>query len=135
LNHSQSRIQLGLIELDQQFQQWLAHPNSQGRKCKLIQDLEDFRWQLDQHFARIAGEEYLERAIHHCPSLYPDLRDIECWQNLLMDKLDHLIQRVRARDEHQVSGHDLAAAFRSLQEEIEDEEREERELIERSLVS
>ncbi len=70
LNHSQSRIEQGLYELEATFRQWQAKSHSQSVRIKLVEDLENFRWVLDQHFTRVAGEGYLERAVHQEPSLY-----------------------------------------------------------------
>jgi hypothetical protein len=134
LNHSQSRIEQGLCELEVEFRQWQAKPHSQSMRTKLVEDLENFRWLLDQHFTRVAGEGYLERAVHQEPALYGDLRDIECWQARLVDHLDQIIERVRHFEADRDSVRDMAADFIALHDDILREESEERYLLERGFA-
>lgn len=134
LNHSQSRIERGLCDLETEFVQWQEKPHSRSMRAKLLEDLENFRWLLDQHFTRVAGEGYLERCVHHEPSLYCELRDIECWQSRLIDHLDVIIDRVRHYDANQESIHSLARDFVSLHDDILREESEERYLVDRGMA-
>jgi Xaa-Pro aminopeptidase len=134
LNHSQSRIERGLCDLEAEFRQWQAKSNSQSMRAKLVEDLENFRWLLDQHFTRVAGEGYLERAVHQEPTLYCELRDIECWQARLVDHLDQIIDQVRHFDGERDSVRELAADFVALHDDILREESEERHLLERGFA-
>ena len=134
LNHSQSRIERGLCDLEAEFRQWQVKSHSQSMRAKLVEDLENFRWLLDQHFTRVAGEGYLERAVHQEPALYCDLRDIECWQARLVDHLDQIIDEVRHFDCERDSVGELAADFVALHDDILREESEERCLLERGFA-
>ncbi len=134
LNHSQSRIERGLCDLEGEFRQWEAKANSQSMRAKLVEDLENFRWLLDQHFTRVAGEGYLERAVQCEPALYCDLKHIECWQTRLVDLLDQIIDRVRHFDSERDSVRELAADFVALHDDILREESEERHLLERGFA-
>lgn len=134
LNHSQSRIERGLCDLEAEFRQWQAKSHSQSMRAKLVEDLENFRWLLDQHFTRVAGEGYLEKAVHQEPALYCDLRDIECWQARLVDHLDQIIDLVRHFDCERGSVRELAADFVALHDDILREESEERHLLERGFA-
>lgn len=134
LNHSQSRIERGLCDLEMEFRQWQGKSHSQSMRAKLVEDLENFRWLLDQHFTRVAGEGYLERAVHHEPTLYCDLRDIECWQARLVDHLDQIIEQVRHFDVERDAVGDLAQDFVALHDDILREESEERHLLERGFA-
>lgn len=134
LNHSQSRIERALCDLEIEFRQWQAKSQSQSMRAKLVEDLENFRWLLDQHFTRVAGEGYLERAVHQEPSLYGDLRDIECWQFRLVDHLDQIIERVRHFECDRESVAELAANFIVLHDDILREECEERHLLEKGFA-
>lgn len=134
LNHSQSRIERGLCDLEAQFRQWQTKAHSQSMRAKLVEELENFRWLLDQHFTRVSGEGYLEQAVHQEPTLYCDLRDIECWQSRLVDHLDQIVQQVRHFDGERDSVRDLAAEFVVLHDDILREESEERHLLERGFA-
>jgi hypothetical protein len=133
LNHSQSRIERGLYDLESQFRQWGDKPHSRSMRAKLVEDLENFRWLLDQHFTRVAGEGYLERVVHHEPHLYADLREIECWQSRLIEQLDLLIERVRHFDDERDQVENLLGDFIAFHDDLLREESEERCLLERSL--
>ena len=134
LNHSQSRIERGLCDLEMEFRQWQSKSHSQSMRAKLVEDLENFRWLLDQHFTRVAGEGHLERALHQEPTLYCELREIECWQARLVDCLDGIIDRVRCFEPDRESVSELAADFIALHDDILREESEERHLIERGFA-
>lgn len=133
LSHSQTRIERGLCDLEGEFRQWQDRPHSRSIRGKLQEDLENFRWLLDQHFTRLGGEGYLESLAHREPSLYGELRHIECWQARLIDHLDTIIDRLRHFDDHQ-SIDELARNFVSLHDDILREESEERQLVQRSLA-
>ncbi|MDZ4849559.1 MAG: hypothetical protein SGI77_09705 [Pirellulaceae bacterium] len=134
LNHSQSRIERGLCDLEIEFRQWQNKPNSHAMRDKLVGDLENFRWLLDQHFNRVAGEGYLEKAVHQEPLLYGDLREIECWQARLIEQLDEIVECVRHFEVEREGVSDLAANFVALHDDILREESEERYLLDRGLV-
>jgi hypothetical protein len=103
-------------------------------KEKLVEELENFRWLLDQHFTRVSGEGYLEQAVHQEPALYGDLREIECWQARLVDHLDQIVRQVRRFETERDSVGDLAAEFIVLHDDILREESEERHLLERGFA-
>lgn len=134
LNHSQSRIERGLCELETEFRQWESKPQSRSMRQRLVEDLENFRWLLDQHFTRVAGEGYLERVVHYEPKLYSDLRDIECWQDRLIDHLDEIVERVRHFDCEREPVESLLHEFIAFHDDILREESEERHLLERGFV-
>jgi hypothetical protein len=134
LNHSQSRIERGLCDLETEFRQWEAKPQSRSMRSKLVEDLGNFRWLLDQHFTMVSGEGYLERIVHCEPQLYCDLREIECWQSRLIDSLDSIIERVRHFDCDRESLPHLVQEFVALHDDILREESEERHLLERGFV-
>ena len=96
LDHSQSGIEESLLEVEADFQTWLNHPHQRTAWSKLMEHLVSFRWTLDQHFTRVAGEGYLENVASLRPGLYSDLREIECHQCRLIDMLDALIHDVHA---------------------------------------
>jgi len=133
LSHSQSRIERGLCDLESEFRRWQEKPHSRSIRSKLIEDLENFRWLLDQHFTRVAGEGYLERVLNHEPSLYCELREIECWQGRLVDHLDGIIDRVRQSSDQSNGIDPLVTDFISLHDDILREESEERYLVERGV--
>jgi hypothetical protein len=133
LNHSQSRIERGLCDLEAEFRQWESRWQSRSLRAKLLEDLENFRWLLDQHFTRVAGEGYLERMVYCEPELYCDLRDIECWQSRLIDQLDQIIERVRQFGVRPEAIQELANDFVALHDDILREESEERHLLDRGL--
>ncbi len=134
LNHSQSRIERGLCDLETEFRQWEAKPQSRSMRSRLVEDLENFRWLLDQHFTRVAGEGYLERVVHFEPKLYSDLRDIECWQDRLIQHLDEIVDRVRHFDFERESIDSLVDEFIEFHDDILREESEERHLLERGFA-
>jgi hypothetical protein len=134
LNHSQSRIERGLCDLETEFRQWESKPQSRSMRERLVENLENFRWLLDQHFTRVAGEGYLERVVHYEPKLYSDLRDIECWQDRLIDHLDEIVDRVRHFDFERESVDGLLQEFIAFHDDILREESEERYLLERGFV-
>jgi hypothetical protein len=134
LNHSQSRIERGLCDLEVEFRQWEVKPHSRSMRARLVEDLENFRWLLDQHFTRVSGEGYLERIVHNEPNLYCDLRDIECWQARLVEDLDVIIDRVRHFETDRDSIDHLTRDFISLHDDILREETEERHLLERGFA-
>ena len=119
LDHSQSGIEESLLEVE-----W----------SKLMEHLVSFRWTLDQHFTRVAGEGYLENVASLRPGLYSDLREIECHQCRLIDLLDTLIHDVQTYDPQRDEIADMSERFRDLHREILVEENQERLLIERGLA-
>jgi len=133
LSHSQSSIERGLCDLESEFRRWQEKPLSRSIRSKLIEDLENFRWLLDQHFTRVAGEGYLERVLNYDPDRYCDLREIECWQGRLIDHLDRIIDRVRHSSDECASIENLVTDFISLHDDILREESEERYLVERGI--
>ena len=56
LDHCQSGIEESLLEVECDFQTWLNHPHQRTAWSKLMEHLVSFRWTLDQHFTRVAGE-------------------------------------------------------------------------------
>ncbi len=133
LNHSQSQTERGLCDLEAEFRRWQEKPQSRSIRSKLVEDLENFRWLLDQHFTRVAGEGYLERVLNYEPNLYCELRDIECWQGRLLDHLDEIIDRVRQASDEPAVINRLVTDFISLHDDILREESEERYLVERGV--
>jgi hypothetical protein len=133
LNHSQSQTERGLCDLEAEFRRWQEKPKSRSIRSKLVEDLENFRWLLDQHFTRVAGEGFLERILNYEPSLYSELRDIECWQVRLLDHLDEIIDRVRQSTDEPAAINRLVTDFISLHDDILREESEERYLVERGV--
>jgi hypothetical protein len=133
LNHSQSQTERGLCDLEAEFRRWQEKPQSRSIRSKLVEDLENFRWLLDQHFTRVAGEGFLERILNYEPSLYSELRDIECWQVRLLDHLDEIIDRVRQSTDEPAAINRLVTDFISLHDDILREESEERYLVERGV--
>ena len=133
LNHSQSQTERGLCDLEAGFRRWQEKPQSRSIRSKLVEDLENFRWLLDQHFTRVAGEGFLERVLNYEPTLYCELRDIECWQGRLLDHLDEIIDRVRQVTEERQAIDRLVTDFIALHDEILREESEERYLVERGV--
>ncbi|MCU0717303.1 MAG: hypothetical protein MUD03_14375 [Pirellula sp.] len=134
LNHSQSGIEDGLVELEHDFRNWFEHPHQRPYWSKLMEHLVSFRWVLDQHFTRVAGEGYLEHVACQRPGLYSELRDIECWQCRLIDRLDSIIHDVQTFDSQRDEIADIEDEFRQLHREILDEESQERLLVERGLA-
>ncbi len=134
LNHSQTGIEEGLAELEQDFRTWLEHPHQRAVWSKLAEHLVSFRWVLDQHFTRVAGEGYLERVAMQRPGMYSDLREIECWQCRLIDELDSIIHDVQIFDAQRDEIFDIGDNFRRLHREILEEESQERVLVERGLA-
>jgi hypothetical protein len=134
LNHSQSAIEEGLAELEQDFRHWIEYPHQRVNWSKLMEHLVSFRWVLDQHFTRIAGEGYLENVACQRPGLYSDLRDIECMQYRLIDQLDETIHDVQNYDPQRDEIADMAEQFHRLHREILEEENQERMLMERGLA-
>lgn len=134
LNHSQSGIEEGLVELEQDFRTWFEHPNQRVSWSKLMEHLVSFRWVLDQHFTRVAGEGYLEQVAEQRPGMYSDLRSIECWQCRLIDELDAIIHHVQTFDPQRDEIADIRDDFNRLHSEILDEESQERLLVERGLA-
>jgi hypothetical protein len=134
LNHSQSGIEDSLQELDHDFRAWMEHPHQRTVWSKLMEHLVSFRWVLDQHFTRVAGEGYLENVAALRPGMYRDLREIECWQCCLIDDLDLLIHHVQNYDPQRDEIADMVDQFRRLHSEILDEENQERMLVEKGLA-
>ena len=134
LNHSQSGIEESLAELECDFRSWMAHPHQRSNWSKLTEHLVSFRWVLDQHFTRVAGEGYLENVASRLPGLVRDLHAIECWQYRLIDRLDALIHDVQNYDPQSDEILDRVEQFRSLHREILDDENQERLLVERGLA-
>ena len=134
LDHSQSGIEESLLEVECDFQTWLNHPHQRTAWSKLMEHLVSFRWTLDQHFTRVAGEGYLENVASLRPGLYSDLREIECHQCRLIDLLDTLIHDVQTYDPQRDEIADMSERFRDLHREILVEEHQERLLIERGLA-
>ena len=134
LNHSQTGIEEGLAELELDFRSWLEHPHQRVTWGKLMEHLVSFRWVLDQHFTRVAGEGYLENVACQRPGLYSDLREIECWQCRIIDQLDMTIHHVQNYDPQRDEIADMAEQFQRLHQEILEEEFQERQLVERGLV-
>ena len=134
LNHSQVAIEEGLSELEQDFHDWVAHPHQRTTWSKLMEHLVSFRWVLDQHFTRIAGEGYLENVASLRPGLYSDLREIECLQCRLIDQLDLTIHHVQNYDSQRDDIAEMVRQFQKLHNEILDEECQERMLVERGLA-
>jgi hypothetical protein len=134
LNHSQSGIEQGLLELDQDFHQWQIHPHQRATWSKLMEHIISFRWVLDQHFTRVAGEGYLEEVACSRLGMYGELRDIECWQCRIIDELDAIIHDVQDFDAQRDDVAEIAEQFRILHREILDEESQERLLVERTLA-
>jgi hypothetical protein len=134
LNHSQSGIEDSLAELETDFRTWMDHPHQRTTWGKLMEHLVSFRWILDQHFTRVAGEGYLENVASLQPGMYRDLRDIECWQCRLIDDLDSLIHHVQNYDPQRDEIADMSEQFQRLHREILEEESQERLLVERGLA-
>lgn len=134
LNHSQAAIEEGLIELEQDFRDWLDHQHQRANWGKLMEHLVSFRWVLDQHFTRIAGEGYLENAVSTRPALYSDFREIECLQWKLIDMLDLTIHHVQNFDPQRDDIAILFNQFQRLHREITEEESQERLLVDRCLA-
>jgi len=134
LNHSQSGIEESLMELESDFRSWLHHPHQRTLWSKLIEHLISFRWVLDQHFTRVAGEGYLENIASRTPGLYPELREIEFCQLRLIDVLDALVHDVQNYDPERDWIGDIFEQFRSLHRDILVEESQERWLVERGLA-
>lgn len=133
LNHSQSGIEQALADLENELCRWLDHPTPAARRKKLTEGLKELRWLLDQHFHRVSGEGYLERAVSIAPCLYPDMREIECCQCALLDRLDELIVLFEKQEECELDHFDFVNRFRALHQAILREEDEERRLIDRTL--
>ncbi|MFN6128471.1 MAG: hypothetical protein ACK6DC_21010 [Planctomycetota bacterium] len=134
LNHSQSGIEESLAELDGDFRTWAEHPQQHIARKKVLEHLVSFRWVLDQHFTRVAGEGYLENAVAMRPGMYRELREIECRQDEVLDDLDALVRRVRNCDAQQDSVAELFCDFQRLHSAILDEESLERSLVEKGLA-
>ena len=134
LNHSQAGIEAGLVELETDFRSWCEHPHHRVPWTKLMEHLVSFRWILDQHFTRVAGEGYLENVACQRPGMYSELRDIECWQCRLIDQLDNIIHHVQNFDPQRDEIADISDDFRRLHGEILDEESQERDLVEKGLA-
>ncbi|MCU0708280.1 MAG: hypothetical protein MUF23_08320 [Pirellula sp.] len=134
LNHSQSGIEASLQELEANFRAWMEHPHQRTTWSKLMEHLVNFRWILDQHFTRVAGEGYLENVAALRPGMYRDLREIECWQCRLIDDLDLLIHHVQTYDPQRDEIADMVEEFQRLHSEILDEENQERLLVEKGLA-
>jgi hypothetical protein len=134
LDHSQSGIEDALIELESDFRHWLMHPHQRVAWSKLAEHLVSFRWILDQHFTRVAGEGYLEDVACRAPKLYPELREIEFCQLRLIDSLDALMHHVQNFDPQRDEVGDVFVEFQALHREILDEENQERLLVERGLA-
>jgi hypothetical protein len=134
LNHSQAGIEESLAELDDDFRACVDHPYQRSLHNKLIEHLVSFRWVLDQHFTRVAGEGYLENVASMRPGMYLELREIECRQCQAIDDLDALICRVRNCDSHPDSFTELLSDFGRLHSAILDEESLERSLVEKGLA-
>jgi hypothetical protein len=113
---------------------WMVHPHQRTAWSKLMEHLVSFRWVLDQHFTRVAGEGYLENVASMRPGMYRDLREIECLQCQLIDALDLLIHHVQNFDPQRDEIADMVDQFRSLHDEILDEESQERSLVEKGLA-
>ncbi len=134
LNHSQAGIEDSLVELESDFRSWLEHPHQRATWGKLMEHIVSFRWILDQHFTRVAGEGYLENVASIRPGMYSDLRDIECWQCRLIDDLDLLIHHVQNYDPQRDEIADMVDDFQALHREILAEESQERVLVERGMA-
>jgi hypothetical protein len=134
LNHSQAAIEEGLVELEQDFRDWTAHPHQRATWSRLMEHLVSFRWVLDQHFTRIAGEGYLENVVNAHPGLYSELREIECLQCRLIDQLDLTIHHVQNYDPQRDDILDMVSQFQRLHREILEEESQERILVDRGLA-
>jgi len=134
LNHSQAAIQEGLVELEQDFRDWIEHPHQRATWSKLMEHLVSFRWVLDQHFTRIAGEGYLENVVSPRPGLYSELREIECLQFRLIDELDITIHHVQNYDPQRDDIAVMVSQFQRLHCEILEEESQERILVDRGLA-
>lgn len=134
LDHSQSGIADGLQELNLDFKNWLEHPHQRATWGKLTEHLVSFRWILDQHFTRVAGEGYLENVACQHPGMYSELREIECWQCRLIDHLDAIIHDVQTYDPQRDEVADIGDDFERLHREILEEESQERSLVERGLA-
>jgi hypothetical protein len=134
LNHSQSGIEESLLELESDFRLWMEHPHQRTTWSKLMEHLVSFRWVLDQHFTRVAGEGYLENVAALRPGMYVDLREIECWQCRLIDELDLLIHHVQNFDPQRDEIADMVEQFQQLHCDILDEESQERLLVEKGLA-
>ncbi len=134
LDHSQSGIEESLGELVNDFRQWMEHPHQRTTWSKLMEHMVSFRWVLDQHFTRVAGEEYLENVVAQRPGMYRDLRAIECWQCKLIDELDLLIHHVQNYDPQRDEIADMVDHFQRLHSEILDEESQERLLVEKGMA-
>lgn len=134
LNHSQAGIEESLAELEGDIRACVDHPYQRSLHTKLIEHLISFRWVLDQHFTRVAGEGYLENAASMRPGMYLELREIECRQCQVIDDLDALICRVRECDARCDTFAVLLADFERLHTAILDEESLERSLVEKGLT-
>lgn len=134
LNHSQAGIEESLVELEEDFRACLDHPRQRSLHNKLIEHLVSFRWVLDQHFTRVAGEGYLENVAAMRPGMYLELREIECRQCQAIDDLDYLINAVRTCDSERAAIHELFNDFVRLHAAILDEESLERSLVEKGLA-
>lgn len=129
LNRSQSRVCLQLCDAEKCFADWQSNPGQKDSRDNLLTCLKQFRQKLDEHFARVAGEGYLERAVSLHPSMTPQLQEIEQWQARLLAEVDAIIGQVQTSTNVNIS--ELATRFHHLHDEVLHEEREERHLIER----
>lgn len=134
LNHSQCGIEESLDELECDLRNWCEHPHQRAAWGKLMEHLVSFRWILDQHFTRVAGEGYLENVACKRPGMYSELREIECWQCRLIDQLDLIIHDVQTYDPQRDEIADIRDQFQRLHREILEEENQERLLVERGLA-
>lgn len=134
LNHSQAGIEESLAELEVDFRACVDHPHQHSLHIKLIEHLVSFRWVLDQHFTRVAGEGYLENVASMRPGMYLELREIECRQCQVIDDLDALIRSVRNCDPRRGAFAELLVEFERLHAAILDEESLERSLVEKGLA-
>lgn len=134
LNHSQSGIEESLVELEGDFRSWLDHPHRPALRNHVIEHLVSFRWVLDQHFTRVAGEGYLEHIVAMRPGMYRELREIECRQYQVLDDVDRLIHRAKSCEFHRDTISDLFDDFQRVRAEILDEESLERSMVEKGLA-
>ncbi|MFO0012538.1 MAG: hypothetical protein ACK553_07340 [Planctomycetota bacterium] len=134
LNHSQAGIEESILELERDFRAWMEHPSQRMVRNKLLEHLVNFRWILDQHYTRIAGEGYLENVAAMKPGMYGQLREIECRQCLVIDDLDDLVRRARGCDSDRDTIALLLDDFQRLHGEILEEETLERSMVEKGFA-
>ncbi|MFO0925233.1 MAG: hypothetical protein U0905_22455 [Pirellulales bacterium] len=130
LNHAQSDIESSFAEIDATLRKWECHAGNPIIRTRLLEQLTDARWLLEQHFERIAGEGYFEQIVDQRPSLYERFRDVENMQEELLRRFDQLIIDIRGLCVDSRSIANILNRFRQFHEELLREECEEREMLE-----